>query len=670
MLPNSDDGNEIEEFFAGVDSLFQAKEYHAAAALLLPFLEGFPDHPRVLNALGTVACELGDFSLASRHIERALAIDPAYVSALNCMGNILLAQGKAAEARGAFLRAVVLDPELACAHYNLGLIDLNNGDLEGADRQLGRAASLDPGHYHTCFYQGVSKLKRHELAEALVFFLRARSLDPARPNAWTGCVQILQDQNKSVAAEELCREGLVATGNHVQLLLMLGVTLLSQGRVAEAQEAYRAALARDPEALDPYCNLMYAMNYDPLAQQEEIYRLGRAWEAASFARTPRMTHTPRAGEAERVLRIGYVSGDLRGHPVGSHLLPVLRNHDRSRFSIHCYFNSFVGDSLTREFVELSDGWQVIAHLTDEEVAQLIQKDGIDILVDLSGHTALNRLPLFARKPAPVQVSWLGYFNTTGLSAIDYLFTDDVTVLPGEEQWFAEQVYRLPWSRFCVSPYASLPDVVPPPSLAKGYVTFGSFNMLAKINPQLVTLWASIMRELPGSRLILKRGALSDETLKQRFRDLFAAQGIAPERLELREGSSYQEMLVQYGDVDISLDTFPFSGGMTTLDSLAMGVPVVTLSGKLPVSRQTRSFLRALNLLELVATKEERYRCLVVDLARDPDRLAQLRRELRGRLLESYLCDGKGFTGNLEVAYRSIWRTWCKSAPAPRKRKVT
>jgi predicted O-linked N-acetylglucosamine transferase (SPINDLY family) len=241
-----------------------------------------------------------------------------------------------------------------------------------------------------------------------------------------------------------------------------------------------------------------------------------------------------------------------------------------------------------------------------------------------------------------------------------LISDDATILPSEERFISEKVIRLPWSRFCFTPFAYLPDVVPPPSIANGFITLGSFNNLTKINPMVISLWSRALRELPGSRLIFKRGGLGDSRIRQRFSDLFAENGVNLDRIDFRDNSSYGKMLSEYGEVDIALDPFPFSGGATTLDALLMGAPVVTLSGKLPISRQTRSFYRVLNLLELVARNEDRYCAIIADLARDPIRLRDLRYGLRKRVMNSYLCNGIEFTRNLEKAYRTMWLDWCST----------
>lgn len=297
-------------------------------------------------------------------------------------------------------------------------------------------------------------------------------------------------------------------------------------------------------------------------------------------------------------------------------------------------------------------------MSDADLAAQIRADGIDILVDLSGHTAGNRLTVFGRKPAPVQAAWLGYFNTTGVGAIDYVLMDAATVPEGGERWFTEEVVRLPEGRFCYAPPDYAPPVAPLPARARGHVTFGSFNNMAKVTPAVIELWAAVLQAVPGARLILKWKSLADAAECDRLRQAFAAHAIAPERLELRGPTPHREMLTEYGDVDIALDPFPFCGGLTSCEALWMGVPIVTLPGSRPVSRQTLGFLNQLDASELAAPSAARYVAIAAELAGDLDRLATLRADLRARMAGSSLCDGARFTRGLEAAYRTMWRRWC------------
>jgi predicted O-linked N-acetylglucosamine transferase (SPINDLY family) len=357
------------------------------------------------------------------------------------------------------------------------------------------------------------------------------------------------------------------------------------------------------------------------------------------------------------LRIGYVSGDFQQHPVGFLLARVLEAHDRAGFEIFCYANSANVDHVTERLKRAADHWRDIVGLSNPDCAAMIRRDRIDVLIDLSGHTAKNRLPMFALRPAPVQASWLGYFGTTGLPAMDYSLMDNAAAPPGEERWFTEAIVRLPYGRFCYAAPSYAPDPVDPPSLRRGYVTFGSFNNVAKIGANVVKLWAEALQATPNSRLLLKWKSFDNEEVRNRFTEAFRGAGVAPERLELRGFSPHPEMLAQYRDIDIALDPFPFGGGLTSCEALWMGIPVATLPGDRPASRQTVGFLDLLGLGGCAARSTSEYIRCATELAADPDRLTTLRHSLRSRMTKSPLCDGALFTPTLEAAFRAMWNRW-------------
>jgi predicted O-linked N-acetylglucosamine transferase (SPINDLY family) len=362
-------------------------------------------------------------------------------------------------------------------------------------------------------------------------------------------------------------------------------------------------------------------------------------------------------DPDRRLRIGYVSPDLRRHPVGILFAPVLDRHDGAAFETYCYQNSARGDGMTGRMRRAAAHWRDVAELDDAALAARIREDRIDILVDLAGHTTHTRLPAFAKRPAPVQVSWLGYFNTTGVATMDYFVTDPHSSPPGQERFYVEKLVRLPATRFCYEPPEFMPEVNALPALRGGDVTFGCFNSLAKINARVLTLWARLLAAVPDARLVLQAGALSDAPNRERFRALAVEQGIPSERLELRPFVAVEDAAASYHDIDIALDPFPFCGGMTSLEALWMGVPVVTLVQEMIAGRQTAALLANLGLEELIATNEAQYVDIAVSLAKDLPRLAALRAGLRERFRASPLADTERFTRDLERAYREMWQSW-------------
>jgi predicted O-linked N-acetylglucosamine transferase (SPINDLY family) len=369
---------------------------------------------------------------------------------------------------------------------------------------------------------------------------------------------------------------------------------------------------------------------------------------------------PNDPSPERVLRVGYVSGDLRNHPVGRFLSPILAGHDRSAVRSYCYSHARKPDAYTERLRGLADAWRETLGLDCDQIADLVRRDGIDVLVDLAGHLANHRLLAFAKRPTPVQVSFLGYPDTTGMrGSIRYRITDAVHDPPGRtEQWHTEELVRLP--RCCWAYDAGdAPDVNELPALSSGHVTFGSLNRLVKVTPAMVRLWGRILGRVPGSRLLvlIDPGCVHDADLQQKFR----AGGVDPARMIACPSRPRPDYLRLFHQVDVCLDTFPYNGHTTTLDGMWMGVPTVSLTGRTHVQRAGLSVLSAAGLAELACPTEDAYVETVVGLANDLPRLADLRRTLRPRMAASPLCDGAGLARALEAAYRAMWRAWCGEA---------
>jgi predicted O-linked N-acetylglucosamine transferase (SPINDLY family) len=446
----------------------------------------------------------------------------------------------------------------------------------------------------------------------------------------------------------------------------LGTVFQDQCLLADAVACYRRVLELKPDHTVAHSNLLMNIQYDAAITPEDLLRESTAWEKAQLAGT-RVMHRPQNDpDPARRLRIGYVSGDLRRHPVGYFLDGVLACHDPEQFRVHCYANQSFGDDLTERLRANSARWQAIFGKPDEEVAEMIRADGIDILVDLAGHTARNRLTVFGIKPAPVQATWAGYVGTTGLSAMDYLISDNRETPEGTDHWYVESIMRLPDCYVCYAPPDYAPPVAPLPAARNGFITFGCFNNLAKINPEVIGLWTELLRNLPDARLLMVTKALGDPRISRRYRDAFDAGGVGGS-VDFSGMVPHRELLERYGDVDVALDPFPYSGGLTTLESLWMGVPVVTLGGERFASRHTLSHLAAAGLHELIADDRAAYVAKAVSLAGDLPRLQELRLSMRDRLAASPLCDAPRFTRNLEQAYRSMWRKWClESSQAERK----
>jgi protein O-GlcNAc transferase len=413
-----------------------------------------------------------------------------------------------------------------------------------------------------------------------------------------------------------------------------------------------------------HSNLLMTLQYHASATLSGLAAAHAEYERlhAGPLRSARRPHE-NAPDLHRRLRIGFVSPDFGRHPVGHFLVRGLENLDRGQFDTVYYCDRLLKDDLTARFQAAATIWRDVPGLNDKDLTENIIADGIDILFDLAGHTAKNRLLVFARKPSPIQITWLGYEGTTGVEAIDYILADGHTIPPGKEAFYREEVLRLPDGYVCYDPPTTSPEPGPLPAAQNGYVRFGSFNNPAKITSQVVEVWAKILDRVPQSRVVLKYRGFGDDAVRRRYLGLFTAFGVDPARLEFAPSSDYAEYLAAYRQIDIAFDPFPFGGGITTCDALWMGVPVVTCPGETFAGRHGLSHLSNVGLTETIARDLDEYVELAVSLAADLPRLAALRAGLRKRMAVSPLCDGKRFAANLTTVVHDVWREWCRHGPA-------
>jgi predicted O-linked N-acetylglucosamine transferase (SPINDLY family) len=598
--------------------------------------------------LGTSLFAQGRFEDAIRAWTRALRQDPRLLQAYAGIGEAYLKLGLPRPASMAFADLVKRAPNSPEAHYNLGVALAAAGKPAEAAAAYREAVRLRPDFFEAWSNLGIPLYHLNRFDEALAAQDSALRLRPGSAGAHGNRANALFALGRLTEARRSYQSALALDPANAEAATGLGNLLKEQGHHALALGAYRLARHAAPFHAPAASNLILALHYADNVTPADILAAARDY-GKRFEPPPGPPLFARTSDLSCRLRIGYVSGDLRRHPVGYFLSPVLACHDRGAFETVCYSTNPAADDMTRHLHGLADHWRSLAGLPDEAAARLIAADRIDILVDLSGHTAFNRLPVFARRPAPVQASWLGFWGTTGLAAIDAILSDETTIATGEERFYSERIIRLPQGRFCYAP----PDYAPEPALRYGPPTFGSFNNLSKVGSAVRLLWAEILRQVPGSRLVLKWSTLADSALRAALSAEFAASGIDPARLDLRGPSTHRDMLAEYGDVDVALDPFPFGGGLTSCEALWMGVPVVTMPGVNPASRQTLGFLRAIGRTEWVAGSAEDYVRIARDLATDRRQLHDLRRGLRPALAASPLCDGAGFTRALEEVYRSL-----------------
>ncbi len=617
----------------------------------------------------------GRLDRAARFYHRALREDPDQSAALHGLGIIAFQQGKYAQAIEHLKAAITARRDIPLYYYDLGNVWRKLGRRTDAVMAYLRATELDRQYFDALFNMGavLSELVRPaEAAQALRLALRLR---PDHPETHLLLGLCLERMGQIDAAVEQYIAALSLRHDDARAYLLLGGALFKAGHAADADLAFARSLALDPAQPAAHSRRAAALNYRDDLDARAVAEAHLSWGRQHAARllpaapAPGARSHPNPPEPTRRLRIGYVSPNLFRHSVAHFLLPVLRAHDRRQVEVFCYSNSLIVDDTTRALQTASDHWRQILGASDEEVSAQVRADGIDILVDLAGHTGDGRLLTFARQPAPVQVAWLGYPQTTGVSAVGYRFSDTIVDPPGEADALStETIVRLPNGFHCFGrPGESGPgddcegaslEVGPPPAVANGFVTFGSFNTVQKMPPSLVALWARVLHAVPGSRLLLK--SLPDAVIADRYQRLFAGEGIDPARIEfLRWTASRPDHLRLYNRMDIALDTFPYHGTTTTCEALWMGVPVLSRCGDAHVSRVGASLLARVGLTDWVADGEDDYVEKAVCYAKDLSLLTRIRTELRDRMRESPLCDAHGFTRDLEAAYRVMWRAWCE-----------
>lgn len=620
-----------------------------------------PDYAEGLNNLASCYQSQGDHVQSLAICERALAYHPQFVELWINRGNALQSLRRRDEALAAFQHAITQRPNNALAYGNLGTLLRELRRLDEAKAALETAVQLDPNFAtaHSNLATVLRDLKQFALAEQS--YLRAIELQPRYAKYYFNLANLLRDTYRTGEAEGWYRRAIELDPQLASVYINLGALLQNQGRLAESRSLLEQAIALAPDDVLAHNNRIMNESYQADATPERFLALLERFEqrcAASLAQTWQ-PHT-NVVDAERPLRIGFVSADLGQHPIGKLMRHVFTGLDRAALGVYVYSQRTVIDDLTRQLQQSVDEWRDIADRSDEEVAAAIRADAIDILVDLSGHTAGHRLPVFARRPAPVQVTWMGFAASTGLRAIDWLLTDAFLVPPECDGLYRERVWRLPHSAACYDLPLDAPDVQPPPSVLRGFVTFGCFNNLAKLTDPTLAAWARILAAVPHSRLLLKYEGLHEPAKQRITAERLTAAGVDPARVEFEGMTPYAAMLARYHDVDVALDPFPYTGGTTSILAVWMGVPVVTLVGQTLASRQTYSILANAGVTETVTHSLDDYVATAIRLARDPARLVELRRRLRPGLAASSFGNAPRFVADLSAALRGMWRAWCSS----------
>jgi protein O-GlcNAc transferase len=652
-----------------------------------------PNQPDAYNLLGVIAHQTGRIDYAVDLMTRAVALNAKDANFHRNLADALYARGDYGKASAEFRSALSLVPTDAIAVNGLGLALRELGDIYEALQCFKSAFGLESTRWDFAFNLGTTLESLQEYEAAVTCYQRVRVLKPDSAETCNNLGNSLHALKRYREAESYLRRSLELKPDYAVAELNLGLVLLflartdeavecfqrcitldpglsqaynnlgyalrEQGRTAEAMNWFRRAVEINPENREAGANILFSMVLLPDYDLEAISRASREFwlghEPQALAQTAEPTHV----DPGKRLRIGYISADFRRHPIAYFMMPLLAHRDKKGFEIYCYYNQANEDDFTVRIKTLSDHWRAVALVSDNTLASMIDADQIDILVDLSGHTAHNRLEVFARKPAPVQVTYLGYPATTGLLSMDYRLTDSIADPPGEvESYYSERLSRLPQSLWCYAPPPDIPEVSGLPASANGYVTFGSFNKIAKLGPEAISLWARVLHSVPGSRLLM--ASVPPGSAQARILELFDKFGIDASRLRLTGPLANVEFLRLYQEVDITLDSFPCNGATSTCESLWMGVPVISLLGNTCAGRAGLSLLTAAGYPEWVAQTDQQYIEIALKLAGDFETLSETRADLRRRVQNSALGNAAKFAMELESAYRGMWLNWCAS----------
>lgn len=625
--------------------------------------ELMPEKAEAHNNLGNALKDLGQLDDAVASYRRALEIKPDFTEAHCNLGNTLQNLGQLEGAVASYRRALAIKPDYAKAHSNLGVALKELGRFEDAVTSYRRALVIKPDYAIAHNNLGVALQDLGQLEDAVASCRRALDIKPDYAEAHSNLGIALKGLGQLDSAVSSLLRALEIEPNLTEAHCNLGNALQDLGQLDNAVASYRRALEIKPDYAEAYSNLLFCLGHseeiDVQALFTEHCRFGERFEAPLQTSWPQHSNSR---NPERCLQIGFVSGDLRDHVVARFIEPVLVHlAGDAQLSLHAYSNSVIEDNVTQRLRGHFKYWHSTASLSDEALAQNIRKDGIDILIDLSGHTAQNRLLTFARKPAPIQITWIGYPNTTGLRAMDYVLRDRCNAPHGAyEHYYVEKFARLPSSGTFL-PVADAPPVSSLPALSAGNVTFGSFNRTSKLGDGVIALWSEVLRAVPGSRLLL--GNVNEDSLRTSLMERFARCGVTTDRLAFQPRMGMGDYLALHRQVDFILDTFPYSGGTITNHALWMGVPVLTMIGPSSMQCISAGILGRVGLTDWIASDSADFVRRAVSWAERLDELAELRAGMRDRMLSSPLQRPETVAMGVATAFRTMWQRWCANLPA-------
>jgi predicted O-linked N-acetylglucosamine transferase (SPINDLY family) len=650
----------IAQSLADANTHIENGRLEAAAAVYEKVLADAPETPEALYYSGMIAYERGDIDMALARLDRAIKVAPELGPLRADYGNVLRTLGRDADAVAQLEIALQLNPGDGASWLNLGLSKRALGDTATALDAVGRAIALLPPHAPAFNALGVVRRDAGNLAGAIEAFGRAAEIDPSSAESLSNLGMALHEAGRSDEALRALERAARANPAMAAVHVNFGTVYADTGDFESAEAAMARAVALDPGREEARGALLAMHHYHDNYTGEQLLVEAREWAKAAMAtiKSPVPLAHANTRDPERRLRVGYLSPDFREHSCAHFLLPLFAGHDRAAVELFAYSVVEQPDQLTRKFEATVDRWLDGRRLSAVQLAECINTDRVDVLVDCAGLTRGNRLGTLAFRPAPVQITWLGFPGTTGLDAITYRITDALADPPGaSDRQFSERLIRLPRPFLAWDP----PPLNEAPRMPSGDApfTFASFNNGSKITASVAQTWADIVNAVPGSRLLLKSGWRRWPRAEQRVRELFAAAGLQPERLNLVDWVvDHREHFAGYDQVDIALDPFPYNGTTTTFEALWMGVPVIALAGERHSGRVGVSLLTAAGLSELIAADRQAYVAAAVALAHDRDRRAALRATIRDKVAASPLVDARGFARAMEAVYRDLWRSWC------------
>ncbi|MCA9139318.1 MAG: tetratricopeptide repeat protein [Planctomycetales bacterium] len=639
--------------------------YHAlgkdrqALEILGRVVQADPKNANTRSNYGVFLLELGELDQAEEQFQIALRIDAASEHAAMNLANCWVKQNRLHDAEQIYQNLLQRNSNNLDVLGNLGECYRRQCKWEESLMILERVVRERPGDIVSKMTLARTLVNLGRLSEAAERFeaLVAEYPDYAKAHHYLGTV--LQSQGDLQRAEQEIRRALKIAPDDAHARCSLGFVFIESDRRQDAAECFKHAVEQDPRMSGAHGCLLYLMSGDPTISPQQLFEEHVRWGEIHGNVQPIAKHR-NDRDPYRRLRIGYASADFREHAVSAFFEPILRLRDRTNFEIYCYFESGVEDHVTAQLKEWSDHWRITLGYSDEQVAKRIIDDQIDILVDLAGHTSGNRLTALAYKPSPVQISWLGYPNTTGLKAIDYCLTCDVQNPVGEPTLHTEQLIRIPGGSFCFTPPKNAPEITSLPAQRNGYVTFGSLHRPFKISSQTHDLWAAALKACPDARLLAFNTRFNKE-LKSELINALVQRGIDADRIEVRNTFRGESYLETYSEIDIGLDATPWAGGTTTMEALWMGIPVIGFYGNNRPSRGTAGIVHHLGKPEWIAKSPSDYATLIADLANDLPQLSRLRKTLRETTRRT-IADEQRFVTELEKSYREVWQRWCKEQP--------